>query len=158
MVMWRFLLGNCLCVTSLPYYVFLFICMLFYRYDHTAKERRTRLWLVLALTMKVNVNVVAWIFFVNVLSVRISKQEKPEDCVPGKEFWSTFFNKQGTCAACPRYLDNCDDQGPDIEACQKSCGKSVDIIYIAVHVSILLMSLSSWKFVLFIHSSGNKIY
>ena len=75
--------------------------------------------------MKVNVNVVAWILFVNVLSVRISSQEKPEDCVPGKEFWSTFFHSKGTCAACPRYLENCDDQGPDKEACEKSCAKKV---------------------------------
>ncbi|CAB4029911.1 Hypothetical predicted protein [Paramuricea clavata] len=47
------------------------------------------------------------------------------DCIPGKEFWSTFFNTKGTCASCPRSLKNCKDQGSlaDINACQNSCVK-----------------------------------
>jgi hypothetical protein len=57
-----------------------------------------------------------WILFFMALQASVLAQQKPEDCVPGKEFWSTFL---GECFPCPSYFANCDEK-----ACNESCGKS----------------------------------
>ncbi|CAB4033125.1 Hypothetical predicted protein [Paramuricea clavata] len=65
-------------------------------------------------------NVILLIFIISAMPMAMSR-----DCIPGKEFWSTFFNTKGTCAFCPRSLKNCKDQGSlaDINACKNSCVK-----------------------------------
>ena len=96
--------------------------------------------------MRLDGNIILPIVFGIALIPKMSKQEKPEDCIPGKQFWSTFFNSKGTCATCPRYVENCKEQGPDEAECKKSCGgKSANII-IPYRI----------RFVLF-HNSYNKI-
>jgi hypothetical protein len=72
--------------------------------------------------MSVDRNVILSIFIVSAMSMAMSR-----DCIPGKEFLSTFFHTKGTCVLCPRSLKNCKDQGSlaDISACKNSCGKSM---------------------------------
>ncbi len=79
--------------------------------------------------MRADRDIILSIVFGIALIPKISKQEKPEDCTPGKEFWSTFFNSKGSCAPCPRYVENCKEQGADASECKKSCGgKSANVV------------------------------
>jgi hypothetical protein len=70
--------------------------------------------------MRIDGNVVL-LSFIGFLLPKRSIQEKPEDCIPGEQYWGTDIHSTGTCISCPRYLDNCDGQGPDKDACKHSC-------------------------------------
>lgn len=76
---------------------------------------------------------VVMLIFVGFVVLSISaEQKKPEDCIKGKQYWSTsFLSPSGMCASCPHHWTNCDDQPiEDIQPCKESCrGKSPMITY-----------------------------
>ena len=61
--------------------------------------------------------------FVIFVFPKLTKQEKMEDCVKGKQFWSSqFITGHGVCIACPSNWRNCynehiDDQKRCVDSC-----------------------------------------
>ena len=77
-------------------------------------------------------NDVILIFVAFVVLSTSAEQKKPEDCIQGKQYWSTTFSSSGgMCASCPRHWKNCDDQPiEDIQRCEESCrGKPHIYVY-----------------------------
>ncbi len=54
---------------------------------------------------------------------KLTKQEKMEDCVKGKQYWSrSFITGDGVCISCPSSWRNCYNEPPDDQKrCVNSC-------------------------------------
>jgi hypothetical protein len=107
-------------------------------FNQARQEVKTCL-VVFSSIMLIDRNLVPQIIFVFFVLPKSSKQEKPEDCIAGKQYWSTsFLNPKGTCAPCPHHWRNCDDQpiGDDYQ-CRISCrGKSLIITMTCFHTCL----------------------
>ena len=72
---------------------------------------------------------ILFVFSVFVLLPRPSKQEKPEDCVNGKQFWTRHsITDDGACVLCPDHWKNCynehiDDQKRCVDSCHSELFK-----------------------------------
>jgi hypothetical protein len=96
-------------------------------------------------------NVVLSISIGLVLLPRISKQEKPSDCIHLKQYWSTHFDESGSCILCPRSFEICSGQGEDRKSCEGSCfGKSGNL-------KVYTASLSVQKYTYPLYAFNNVI-